>query len=321
MVQSGSRSVERMLSIIVPVYNEQESLEAFYEELSHFLAKIGKKYEILFIDDGSTDKSLQILKKFHQKDKRIRVFSFRINQGKAEALTLGFQKAVGEYVITIDADLQDMPSEIKKLLAKASEGWDMVNGWRKKRQDPMPKVLSSRFFNFFARIFWGLHLHDYNCGLKLYTKDAAKSLRLYGGIHRFIPLLAYQQGFNIAEIPVVHQKRRFGKSKYGFSKLWKDLPDIFTVLFLARYSKRPLHFFGMVGGAMFTLGFFILVYLTILRLQGQTIGRRPLLLFGILFVLGGFQIFFTGFLAELITHISQNGKIHFPIKYSSDDDK
>ena len=294
-----------MLSVVVAVFNEEESLRAFYKTLLAVLFKLKKNYEIIFVDDGSNDKSLSILKEFEKKSKSVSVFSFRKHQGKAEALTLGFQKAKGDYIVTLDADLQDRPEEILKLIKKLNEGWDCVSGWRKNRRDSIFKVLPSKLFNFLALVFWGLKVNDLNCGLKLYSKDAAKSLRLYGGMHRFIPLLLYQEGFKVTEVPVIHEKRKFGKSKYGLSKVFTELPDLFTMLFLSRYSKRPLHFFGVFGGILLILGFIILVYLSYLRFQGERIGNRPLLLFGILLVLTGLQIFFTGFIADLIIHISQ----------------
>lgn len=294
-----------MLSAVVPVFNEEESLSLFYKDLSKEIKKLGKDYEIIFVDDGSTDHSLEMLKDLAKKDKRVKIFSFRKNQGKAEALTLGFEKAKGDFVVTLDADLQDQPSEIEKLLKKAREGWDLVSGWRKNRRDPLPKVISSKVFNWIASIFWGLKLHDYNCGLKIYRSEAVKNLNLYGGLHRFIPLLVYQQGFRVAEVSISHSPRKFGKSKYGFSKLWKDMPDIFTMLFLSKYSQRPLHFFGTVGIFSLLFGFVILIYLSVLHFQGEAIGNRPLLFFGILLVLTGFQVLFTGFLADLFLHISQ----------------
>jgi glycosyltransferase involved in cell wall biosynthesis len=311
-----------LISAVVPVFNEEESLEKFYPVLSSSLSKIDKGYEIVFVDDGSNDKSLEILKKFEAKDGHVKVYSFRKNHGKAEALTLGFKMAKGDYVVTLDADLQDRPEEIKKLLDKAKEGFDVVSGWRKDRKDALKTKLSSKFFNFIMSAFWGVHLHDYNCGLKLYTKEAAKNLNLYGGMHRFIPLLAAEKGFDVTEMPVTHEKRLYGKSKYGFSKIFKDIPDMFTILFLSRYAKRPLHFFGAVGGVTSLIGFFILIYLTILHFQGQTIGERPLLTFGILLVIAGLQVFFTGFLADLILHISEknNGGAVFEedLRYSSE---
>jgi glycosyltransferase involved in cell wall biosynthesis len=307
-----------MISIVVPVFNEKESIDAFYTELTKELRKITEHYEILFIDDGSTDTSLVLLKELEKSDKKVSVYSFRKNQGKAEALTFGFQKAEGTIVVTLDADLQDKPSEIKKLLDKQQlEGIDIVSGWRKNRKDASKMVVISHLFNSIVGKLFDVHLHDLNCGLKVYTADAAKSLHLYGGQHRFIPLLASQSGFSIDEVVVEHQPRKFGKSKYGFSKI-KDLPDIFTMLFLAKYTKRPLHFFGTVGGSLMILGFIFLLYLTVLHYAfGQTVGRRPLLLVSIFFMLGGLQIFFTGFLAELITSINQRNNPHFPLKYSS----
>jgi glycosyltransferase involved in cell wall biosynthesis len=306
-----------MLSIVVPVYNEEESLEAFYDALTKALSNLNEKSEIVFVDDGSTDRSLELLQNLEKSDTSVRVFSFRKNMGKAEALTLGFQKAKGERIVTLDADLQDDPEEIGRLLEKLNE-FDLVCGWRKNRKDPAKKILSSKLFNFLAKSFWGLELHDYNCGLKAYKAEAAKSLTLYGGFHRFIPLLVYQEGFSVTEEPVKHHTRKYGKSKYGFSKLWKDLPDIFTMMFLAKYSSRPLHFFGSIGFVMLLVGFLILSYLTIVWFTGESIGNRPLLLFGILFVLSGLQIFMTGFLAELFISLSSKRSMHFPLKYSSD---
>lgn len=308
-----------MLSIVIPLYNEQESVNALYAELLAVLEKQDLQYEIIFVDDGSHDMSLELLKKLTQKNKRIRVFSFRRNQGKAEALTLGFQKAKGDIIVTLDADLQDKPEEIKKLVGKLEEGWDVVCGWRKKRSDPTTKVISSKFFNTLASFFWGLHLHDYNCGLKAFTKDAAKSLDLYGGMHRFIPLLAFQQGFRVTEVPVLHDKRKYGHSKYGFSKIFKDLPDIFTMLFLSKYSSRPLHFFGAAGGILLLTGVIILGYLSLIWLGGESIGRRPLLFLGMLLVLAGLQVFFTGFLADLIINLTRRkDKAEHVLKYASD---
>ena len=297
-----------MISAVVPAFNEQESLEKFYPRLISVLPKIDKEYEIIFVDDGSTDSTLEILKKIASKDKNVKIYSFRKNQGKSEALTYGFQMAKGDYIVTLDADLQDRPEEIPNLLSKAKEGFDLVSGWRKNRKDSIVMRLPSKLFNFLMSVFWGVHLHDYNCGLKLYTKDAAKSLTLYGGMHRFIPLLATEKGFEVTEIAVIHDARKFGKSKYGFSKVFKDVPDMFTILFLTKYAKRPLHFFGFAGGAIFAIGLFILLYLTIIHFLGESIGTRPLLTFGMLLMLAGLQILFTGFIADLILNISERNK-------------
>jgi glycosyltransferase involved in cell wall biosynthesis len=315
-----------MLSIVVPVLNEEESLYAFYDELLKVLPTLDKEYEVLFIDDGSTDKSLEILKSFADKNKHIRPFSFRRNLGKSEALTFGFSKAKGDYIVTLDADLQDKPTEIHKLLEMhKAEGLELISGWRKSRRDKSKMKIISKMFNAFVGRLFDLHLHDYNCGLKFYTRDAAKSLRLYGGLHRFIPLIAYEQGFTVGEVAVEHAPRKFGTSKYGFSKVWKDLPDMFTMLFLVKYSKRPLHFFGIIGIIFSFIGVIFLSYLTFVHyVFGEIVGRRPILFIGILFILSGFQIFFTGFLADLMINISHAPKLldeenlHYPLKYTSD---
>jgi glycosyltransferase involved in cell wall biosynthesis len=309
-----------MLSIVVPVYNEEESLSHFYEELVRVLKELKKEYEIVFVDDGSKDKSFRMLKDLEAKDKHVRLFSLRRNLGKAEALSLGFLKAKGETIITLDADLQDQPSEIPNFLDKHKEGYDVVCGWRKNRKDASKMKIISRVFNYTLNKAFDLTVHDYNCGMKLYTASAAKSLHLYGGLHRFIPILVYEQGYSVTELVVHHEPRKFGKSKYGFSKIFKDLPDMFTMLFLVKYMKQPLHFFGGVGGVLSAIGMLILFYLTILHFLGESIGRRPLLIFGVLLVVTGLQVFFTGFLAELLINLSQRGERHsYPLKYVSSD--
>jgi len=306
-----------MLSIVVPVFNEEESLISFYKELRLSL-KRDENYEIIFVDDGSVDNSLKLLKEIAQKDKTVKIYSFRKNQGKAEALTLGFEKAKGDNIVTLDADLQDQPNQIALLQEKLDSGFDLVSGWRKDRKDAFKHIVFSKMFNFLARTLWSLKLHDYNCGLKIYKSKCAKSLRLYGGLHRFIPLLAYEQGFRVAEISVIHQKRQFGKSKYGISKVWKDLPDMFTMFFLSKYGKKPMHFFGIIGFIFLLIGFGILTYLTVGKIfYEQSIGNRPILFLGMLLVLGGFQVLFTGFLADLIINKSyeQNSPV---LKFSTE---
>ncbi|HSW87863.1 MAG TPA: glycosyltransferase family 2 protein [Candidatus Saccharimonadales bacterium] len=301
-----------MISIVVPVMNEEESLEAFYKEITRVVPTLSKEYEFVFIDDGSTDKSLSMLQELAQRDTHVRVFSFRKNHGKAEALTLGFQMAKGETIVTLDADLQDRPDQIKKLLDKMDDSYEMVSGWRKDRHDSPAKVFASRIFNYFAGSFWGLNLHDYNCGLKAYTGDAAKSLKLYGGMHRFIPLIAYQNGFSVAEVPVVHDERKFGKSKYGYGilKIFKNLPDMFTMLFLIRYSKRPLHFFGILGSLFSLIGCITLLYLWVIHtFYKVTVGGRPSLFIGTVCIIAGLQIFFTGFLAELLINLHSGQRV------------
>lgn len=296
-----------MLSVIVPLFNEEESLPLFYEAVTKELSRITKQYEIIFVDDGSTDRSLDILKEFSKKDKNVNVFSFRKNLGKAEALNLGFQKAQGDYVVTLDADLEDNPSEVQSLLNKLNEGYDLVTGWRKNRKHAKFMIIPSRIFNFLTSSLWGLKLHDYNCGLKVYRKEVIKNINIYGGLHRFIPLLAFKQGFKVCEMPVSHENRKYGKSKYGFSKVWKDMPDMFTMLFITKYGKRPLHFFSLIGSLLILIGVSFISYLTFIHyFYNEAVGRRPLLFMGMLFVISGIQIFFTGFLADLILHISRN---------------
>ncbi|GIW61560.1 MAG: dolichol-phosphate mannosyltransferase [Patescibacteria group bacterium] len=314
------KRVESMISVVVPVFNEEESLNDFYKELIKYLPKLSENYEIIFIDDGSTDTSFAILKRLEKKDKHIRIFSLRRNIGKAEALSLGFYKARGDIIVTLDADLQDQPSEIQKLLnIHQTKGIDVVCGWRKNRKDKSKMKIISKLFNIVVRKLFDVNIHDYNCGLKLYTKEAAKSLRLYGGMHRFIPVLVYEMGFSVDEVPVRHEMRKFGKSKYGFSKIFKDMPDMFTMLFLVRYMNRPLHFFGIAGGVLAFIGVAILTYLSVLRFMGERIGTRPLLFLGILLVLVGIQIFFTGFLAELMINVAHRERMNYPIKYQTGD--
>ena len=313
-----------MLSIVIPVMNEEENLPLLYERLTKVLPDLSREYEIIFIDDGSTDKSLQILKELSRTDKSIRVFAFRRNQGKAEALTLGFQKAKGTKVVTLDGDLQDRPEEIEKLLEKMDEGYEVVSGWKKERQDATKMKFISKIFNYLTGIMWGIHLHDYNCGLKAYTKEAARSLHLYGGMHRFIPILVAQQGFSVTEVPVVHDPRKYGKSKYGFSKIL-NLPDMFTLLFLTRYSKRPLHFFANAGGILFLigLGIFLYLWIDVQLIHHLSIGRRPLFFVSLVMMLAGLQVFFTGFLADLLINIAntprtQEDGSHHLLRFNSD---
>lgn len=312
-----------MISFVIPVYNEEESIEALYKRLLPVAVKLDRSYEIIFVDDGSHDASLALLKTLEKKDTHVRIFSFRRNQGKAEALTWGFQHAIGEYIVTLDADLQDQPEEIRKLLAKAKEGYEVVCGWRRNRKDSFYTNMTSKLFNGIIQVVWKLKLHDYNCGLKLYTNDAAKSLHLYGGMHRFIPLLANEQGFAVTEVAIVHAVRQFGKSKYSKMKMFKDLPDMFTIMFLTRFGKRPLHLFGLVGGLSVFIGVCIIAFLTYLHFFYRvTVGTRPLWSIGITFILFGAQILFTGFIADLVINIHHTPRptienMHMFLRYST----
>lgn len=298
-----------MISVVVPVFNEEESIIHFYEELKKLLPKISNKNELIFVDDGSFDKTLELIKDLEKKDSEVKVYSFRRNHGKAEALTFGFQRAKGDLILTLDADLQDKPSEIYKLIDKQNQGYDMVSGWRKDRKDSFAKIIFSKSFNGVARMFWKTKLHDYNCGLKLYTSDAAKSLNLYGGMHRFIPLLLAQDGFRIAEVAVEHDIRKYGKSKYSAWKVLTQLPDMMTMLFLSKFSQRPSHFFGFFGAIMVSLGLVILLYLTFIRLGGESIGTRPLLNLGILLLIAGIQVGLTGLIGDMILSTSKKNQV------------
>lgn len=313
-----------MISVIVPAKDEGEGIQAFYDEMMKVMPGIDKEYEIIFIDDGSTDNTLEVLKSFVPKNKRIRVFSFKRNRGKADALAYAFAQVKGDVVITMDADLQDKPSQIEKFIAKHKAGSDVVCGWRKHRKDKSKMVIISKFFNWLNGKLFGLHLHDIDCGFKLFTTEAAKSLHIYGGLYRFIPLMLHEKGFVVDEVVVEHEVRKYGHSKYGFSKVFKSLPDLFTMIFLIKYSKRPLHFFGVVGGLLVLIGAILLFSLWIYQLQGHSIGQRPALIFGMLLVISGLQTFFTGFLADLIINLShatgssKNEEARFPLKYASE---
>ena len=314
-----------MISIIVPAFNEEDGIKTFYEETLREVTKLSKDYEFVFVDDWSTDDTLSVLKSIQHKNNHVRVYSFKKNRGKADALALGFSVAKGEVFVTMDADLQDKPSELHKLLKKHEEGVDVVVGWRKHRKDKSKMVIISKFFNYLNRILFGLKLHDIDCGYKLISKEAAQNLHIYGGLYRFIPLLLHQQGFVVDEVVVEHDTRKFGYSKYGFSKVFKNIPDLFTIIFLLKFGKKPLHFFGFIGIFLIFIGVGILSYLTFIHYAyGERVGTRPILFIGILFIISGLQSFFTGFLADLIINIShttrsQSDYTHqFPLKYTSD---
>jgi len=287
-----------MISIIIPFLNEEKSIDELYQRISGFLNK--KDFEIIFVNDGSSDKSLEIVQKIINKDKKTSLISFKRNKGKSLALMAGFKKAQGDIIITMDADLQDQPEEIGKLITKLDEGYDLVSGWKKKRNDPGVFVVFSRIFNWLIRKTTKLPVHDINCGFKIYKREVIENLVLYGDFYRFIPILAAQEGFKVGEIEVVHAPRKYGKSKYGFSKFFKGFFDLLTVLFLINFENKPFHLFGTAGISLFGLGFFILTYLTGLWFSGESIGRRPLLIFGMLLMIVGIQLFSLGLLAELL---------------------
>jgi glycosyltransferase involved in cell wall biosynthesis len=293
---------QNIVSVVIPLYNEEESLPELGMLVEREMKElVGDKYEIVFIDDGSTDNSFEIIRQLKQRNTRIRAFKFRRNYGKSAALSLGFAQARGEMIVTLDADLQDDPSEIKKLLDKIKEGYDLVTGWKKKRYDPITKVIPSRFFNWVTSKVSGIRLHDFNCGIKAYKREVAKSLQLYGEIYRYIPALANWDGYKVTEIPVKHHPRKFGKSKFGSTRFIKGYLDLITVLFTTRYLKRPMHFFGTIGTIFATSGFIIDLYLLIEWLMGLTaLSNRPLALFGIALIIVGVQLFSIGLVGEMI---------------------
>jgi glycosyltransferase involved in cell wall biosynthesis len=305
------------LSIIIPLYNEEESLSELILKLKNVLANLKMSYEIWFIDDGSTDNSLKRLEEYQKKIKKIKILSFQINYGKSAALYKGFQLAEGDIIITMDADLQDDPSEIPNLIDKIHSGFDLVSGWKKKRYDPLNKRIPSKLFNFFTSLVTGIKIHDFNCGLKAYRKVVIKDIPVYGELHRYIPVLAHWRGYRISEIIVKHHPRMYGITKFGASRFFKGFFDLLTVLFITRYKQRPLHLFGFLGLFTSFMGFIILLYLTILWFQGYGIGNRPLLFMGILLVIVGVQSFSLGLIGEMITHI-QSDKPDYVIKKKVD---
>jgi glycosyltransferase involved in cell wall biosynthesis len=289
------------LSIVIPAYNEQQSLPELLEKVSHSVEPLKLRYEIIIVDDGSTDSTLEVIKSLKKKYPPLKAISFRKNYGKSPALAEGFKMAQGRQVITMDADLQDDPDEIPELIRKLNEGYDMVSGWKKKRYDPLSKILPSRLFNFVTSVFTGIRLHDFNCGLKVYRKEVADSLQIYGELHRFLPALAHWQGFKVGEIPVRHHPRRYGKTKFGIARFFNGFFDLLTVLFLTRFKSTPLHIFGLLGLLAFTVGFAIELYFTVLKLMGHAIGQRPLFFLGILLIIVGVQFVGIGLLAEMIS--------------------
>lgn len=303
-----------MISVVIPAYNEEENIPILYDKLKKVLGSLGEDYEIIFIDDGSTDRTPEILKDLAQKDKKIKVIRFRRNYGQTAAIYAGFEHANGEVIITMDADLQNDPEDIPKLLDKMREGYDIVSGWRKNRKDPfLSRKLPSKIANWIISKVTGVKLHDYGCTLKAYRADIAKRYRLYGDMHRFLPALAKRFGAKITEMPVKHHPRLYGKSKYGIDRTIRVILDIFLVKFLNEYITRPLYVFGGIGFILFFSGTLFGLYLTILKLFfGQDIGHRPLLILSVLLILSGIQLISTGIIAELIIRTYYESKNEKP---------
>ena len=309
-------TVHSHLSIIVPLFNERESLHELLEQL---YAAMGERelhdlfgeqfaFEIIMVDDGSTDDSCSLIGSMIPSRLELRLISFQRNFGKTAALSAGFLAATGDYVCTIDADLQDDPFAIKEMIKKLQEGYDLVSGWKQHRQDPLSKTIPSKLFNGVTRLFSGIAIHDFNCGLKVYRREVTRRLELHGDMHRYIPVLAHWMGFRITELPVKHHARKFGRTKYGASRFFSGLLDFLSVLFITRYLRRPMHFFGMAGLASFVFGFLISLYLTLDKiLLHKPISNRPILLLGILLLILGVQLFSTGLLGEMLSTSSSRG--------------
>ena len=304
------------ISFVIPVFNEEESLNRLYEEIiSNLPEQYKTSYEIIFIDDGSKDKSFDILSEIAQKDKNVKIIKFRKNFGKAAALRVGFDHSKGDYVFTLDSDLQDNPKEIPRFLEKLDNGYDMVTGWKKKRHDPISKTFPSKIFNFVTSSAFKLKLHDYNCGFKAYKREVIEEIDIYGEMHRYIPALANAKGFKVTEIEVEHRKREFGKSKYGFERYMRGFLDLLTVKLVTQYVRTPLYLFGGIGVILSSIGFLIGLWLTVLKVfYHHPLYNRPMLFLSVLLIMLGIQFFSIGLLGELI--INQNRKLTKEKSYS-----
>jgi glycosyltransferase involved in cell wall biosynthesis len=290
-----------VISVVVPVHDEERTVALLLDEMRSALEPLDRPWEAVFVDDGSTDGSFGALTRLHDANTNVRVVRLRRNFGKAAALAAGFAQARGDVIVTLDGDLQDDPAEIPHLLAKLEEGFDLVSGWKAKRRDPLSRRLLSRVFNRVVGWLAGIRLHDMNCGLKAYRADVVRGLPLYGELHRFLPVLAHQRGYRVAEVPVNHRPRSHGRSRYGLERYLRGFLDLLTVSFMGRYRHRPLHLFGGLGLSLFLVGAGVLVYLTVDKAQGHAIGQRPLLTLGVLLVVVGLQFFSLGLISELIT--------------------
>jgi glycosyltransferase involved in cell wall biosynthesis len=312
----------KFLSVVIPVYNEEDNVIPLFKEVDANASKLVRQkkisgFEVIYISDGSkdkTNKNLELLKK--QFKSKVKIILFRRRFGKAEAYKAGFSACKGDLIFTMDGDLQDNPNDMRSFVDKIEQGYDLVVGWKYFRKDPITKRLPSKLFNAILRSFTGLKLHDMDCGYRLMTREVLKHLDFYEGLYRYIPVFASSKGFKITEVKVHHRKRKYGKSKYGFSRLFKGFFDLITVRFLFSYQKRPLHFFGGLGALFFTIGFLIGLYLTYVKLVlGELIGNRPLLTLGVFLMIIGVQLVIFGLLGEMIAYIFKKEK-NYVIKKS-----
>ena len=288
------------VSVVLPVYNERESVRPLAQELLAVLRTLGRRTEVLFVDDGSTDGTSEVLADLAAAEPEIAVVRLRRNFGKAAALMAGFREAQGDAIVTIDGDLQDDPAEIPRLLTELEAGADLVSGWKRERQDSWSKRAASRVFNAVTSRMSGVPLHDLNCGFKAYRAEVVRSLALTGDQYRYIPVLAANEGFRVRELAVNHRPRSFGSSKYGLERYVRGFLDLLTILFVGRFRQRPMHLFGGAGMLLIAAGVVICAYLAVLRLAGEGIGNRPLLLLGVLMIVVGVQLFTIGLVSEMI---------------------
>jgi glycosyltransferase involved in cell wall biosynthesis len=297
------------ISVLIPVMNEEGNLDELHARLTQELDRTGLPWEIVFVDDGSHDATWEIVTRLSRADPRVIGLRHRRNFGKARALANGFRVAQGDVVVTMDGDLQDDPAELPNFLARLDEGYDLVSGWKQRRQDPLGKTAPSKLFNWTVRKSTGVPLHDFNCGFKAYRHDVTSTIRLYGELHRFTPVLANAEGFRVTEIPVRHHARKWGSSKYGWSRLTKGFLDLLTVIFLTKFRQRPMHLFGLPGLLSMVLGVLAGLWLLVEKFVfNEAIGTRPLLMLSVLLVVIGAQFFGLGLLGEFLAHGSHEQK-------------
>jgi glycosyltransferase involved in cell wall biosynthesis len=299
----GDRRPRRpLISVVIPLLNESGSLPELGERIHRTLTEMtGGSYEVIFVDDGSTDNSYEVIRGLHREDPRVRAVRFRTNYGKSAALAVGFERARGEYVFTMDADLQDDPAELPAMMEKLKSGYDLVSGWKKTRHDPWHKTMPSKVFNSVVRAVTGLHIHDFNCGLKLYRREVLPHLSVYGEMHRYLPAQAHWKGFRVTELPVQHHARKHGVSKFGVSRFLKGFLDLMTLVLTTKYAQRPLHVFGTIGMVLSAIGFAVDGWLTVEWFMGKTaLTNRPLALLGVLLIIVGVQLISIGLIGEMI---------------------
>ncbi len=302
------------ISVVVPIYNEKDNVAILHKKIKDVMVKNSYDYEIIFVDDGSSDGTFEVMQQLAKGDKNLKIIRFRRNFGQTAAMAAGFDYAKGDVIVSLDGDLQNDPEDIPALLQKIEEGYDVVSGWRKNRQDEKKRVAFSKVANWLIGRITKVDLHDYGCSLKAYRSDVAKNLHMYGELHRFIPVLANIYGASITEIPVRHHPRQFGQSKYNLSRTFRVIVDLILMYFMQKFVTRPIHFFGIIGFFLFALGFGIDSYLAVEKIFfGMNIGNRPLLLMGVLLILTGINLGGIGIISEFLTRIyyeSQNKKIY-----------